>query len=99
MKKNYLSIDIGGTNVKYAELDNAGNIVEQGKIKTSHDKEQFLKNIDQIVEKYIKKGVKGVAFVHQEKLLILKSILAEHFPFLMELTLQKDIKNIIFQLQ
>ena len=59
---NYLSIDIGGTNVKYAELDNAGNIVEQGKIKTSHDKEQFLKNIDQIVEKYVKKGVKGLAF-------------------------------------
>lgn len=24
MKKNYLSIDIGGTNVKYAELNNAG---------------------------------------------------------------------------
>ena len=55
MKKNYLSIDIGGTNVKYAELNNAGNIIEQGKIKTSHDKEQFLKNIDQIVEKYVKK--------------------------------------------
>lgn len=26
MKKNYLSIDIGGTNVKYAELDNVGNL-------------------------------------------------------------------------
>ena len=48
MKKNYLSIDIGGTNVKYAELNNAGNIIEQGKIKTSHDKEQFLKNIDPV---------------------------------------------------
>ena len=62
MKKNYLSIDIGGTNVKYAELNNAGNIIEQGKIKTSHDKEQFLKNIDQIVEKYVKKEIKGIAF-------------------------------------
>ena len=29
MKKNYLSIDIGGTNVKYAELDNVGNIIER----------------------------------------------------------------------
>lgn len=62
MKKNYLSIDIGGTNVKYAELNNAGNIIEQGKIKTSHDKEQFLKNIDRIVAKYVKKGIKGIAF-------------------------------------
>ena len=34
MKKNYLSIDIGGTNVKYAELDNGGHIIEEGKIKT-----------------------------------------------------------------
>lgn len=41
MKKNYLSIDIGGTNVKYAELDNVGNIIEQGKIKTSHKKINF----------------------------------------------------------
>lgn len=29
MKKNYLSVDIGGTNVKFAELDNAGHIIEQ----------------------------------------------------------------------
>lgn len=38
MKKNYLSIDIGGTNVKYAELDNGGHIIEEGKIKTSQKK-------------------------------------------------------------
>lgn len=60
--KNYLSIDIGGTNVKYAKLDNAGQIIEQGKVKTSHDKDKFLKSIDQIVAKYVKKGVKGIAF-------------------------------------
>lgn len=29
--KNYLSIDIGGTNVKYAELDNAGQIIKKKK--------------------------------------------------------------------
>lgn len=89
MKKNYLSIDIGGTNVKYAELNNAGNIIEQGKIKTSHDKEQFLKNIDRIVAKYVKKkGLKGSLFVHQEKLRILKFTLAEHYLFLMASILQ-----------
>lgn len=31
--KNYLSIDIGGTNLKYALLDNAGNIIEKGQNK------------------------------------------------------------------
>ena len=82
MKKNYLSIDIGGTNVKYAELDNAGNIVEQGKIKTSHDKEQFLKNIDQIVEKYVKKGVKGLAFCAPGKIAHTKIHFGGALPFL-----------------
>ena len=88
MKKNYLSIDIGGTNVKYAELNNAGNIIEQGKIKTSPDKEQFLKNFDRIVAKYVKKGIKGIAFCAQEKLRILKFTLAEHYLFLMASILQ-----------
>lgn len=35
--KNYLSIDIGGTNLKYALLDNAGNIIEKGKTKSPHE--------------------------------------------------------------
>lgn len=82
MKKNYLSIDIGGTNVKYAELNNAGNIIEQGKIKTSHDKEQFLKNIDQIVEKYVKKEIKGIAFCAPGKIALTKIHFGGALPFL-----------------
>ena len=82
MKKNYLSIDIGGTNVKYAELNNAGNIIEQGKIKTSHDKEQFLKNIDQIVEKHVKKEIKGIAFCAPGKIAHTKTHFGAALPFL-----------------
>lgn len=82
MKKNYLSIDIGGTNVKYAELNNAGNIIEQGKIKISHDKEQFLKNIDQIVEKYVKKEIKGIAFCAPGKIAHTKIHFGGALPFL-----------------
>ena len=82
MKKNYLSIDIGGTNVKYAELNNAGNIIEQGKIKTSHDKEQFLKNIDRIVAKYVKKGIKGIAFCAPGKIAHTKIHFGGALPFL-----------------
>ena len=82
MKKNYLSIDIGGTNVKYAELNNAGNIIEQGKIKTSHDKEQFLKNIDQIVEKYVKKEIKRIAFCAPGKIAHTKIHFGGALPFL-----------------
>lgn len=60
--KNYLSVDIGGTNVKFAELNNAGQIIEKSKIKTSHEKAEFLTKMDQVVAKYVAKGVKGIAF-------------------------------------
>lgn len=82
MKKNYLSIDIGGTNVKYAELNNAGQIIEQGKIKTSHKKEKFLEDIDQIVEKYTKKGIKGLAFCAPGKITHTQIHFGGALPFL-----------------
>lgn len=82
MKKNYLSIDIGGTNVKYAELNNAGNIIEQGKIKTSHKKDEFLRNIDKIVEKYVKKDIKGIAFCAPGKITHTKIHFGGALPFL-----------------
>ena len=93
MKKNYLSIDIGGTNVKYAELDNAGNIVEQSKIKTSHEKDEFLENIDQIVEKYVNKGVKGLAFCAPGKIAHTKIHFGGALPFLDGIDFAERYKN------
>lgn len=57
---NYLCIDIGGTNIKYAILNNAGNIIQNDKVKSIHDKKIFLNQIDKIINQY--KGVKGIAF-------------------------------------
>ncbi len=57
---NYLCIDIGGTNIKYAILNNAGNIIQNDKVKSIHDKKKFLNQIDRIIDQY--KGVKGIAF-------------------------------------
>lgn len=57
----YLSIDIGGTDIKYAILDQTGKILDQDKIKTTRDKENFLSSVDQIVNKYIGK-INGIAF-------------------------------------
>lgn len=82
MKKNYLSIDIGGTNVKYAELNNSGQIIERGKIKTVLKKEQFLKKIDQIVDKYVQKGVKGLAFCAPGKIADTEIHFGGALPFL-----------------
>lgn len=57
---NYLSIDIGGTNIKYALLDKAGNIIKKDKVPSTQDENEFLKKIDQIV--YDFEDLKGVAF-------------------------------------
>lgn len=59
---NYLSIDIGGTNVKYAEVTADGTILTKGKVKTSHELEPFLKDIDQIVRQFSAKDLGGIAF-------------------------------------
>lgn len=82
MKKNYLSIDIGGTNVKYAELDNAGQLIEKGKIKSIHEKNAFLASIDSLVEKYIKNEIKGIAFCAPGKIEHTKIHFCGSLPFL-----------------
>ena len=58
--KNYLSIDIGGTEIKYAQIDQAGNIIEKGKISTPNNKTDFLVAVDKIVKKYTDR-IKGLA--------------------------------------
>lgn len=58
--ENYLCIDIGGTNIKYAILNNAGNIIQNDKIKSIHNKKGFLNQIDKIIDQF--KGLKGIAF-------------------------------------
>ena len=58
----YLSIDIGGTNVKYAELNEAGDVITKDKVKTEHNLDDFLAEIDQIVDKFQADGLSGIAF-------------------------------------
>ena len=58
----YLSIDIGGTNVKYAELNEAGDVIAKDKVKTQQNLDDFLAEIDQIVEKFQADGLSGIAF-------------------------------------
>lgn len=79
--KKYLSIDIGGTNVKFALLDSAGKIIEKDKIVTSHDKTIFLNNIAQIIEKNIS-SIKGIAFCSPGKVEKTKIRFGGSLPFL-----------------
>lgn len=49
----YLAFDIGGTNLKYALLNNAGKIIEHDKVPTpADDLAAFLKEIYKIADHY-----------------------------------------------
>lgn len=41
----YLSIDIGGTNVKYAELNESVDVIAKGKVKTEHNLDDFWQKL------------------------------------------------------
>ncbi|GFZ27453.1 ROK family protein [Lactobacillus corticis] len=57
----YLALDIGGTNLKYALIDHSGNILEDFRTPTPQNKEDFLAAVDKIVEEYQSK-INGFAF-------------------------------------
>lgn len=79
--KNYLSIDIGGTNIKFAQLDNSGKIIEQDKVATPNDKDSFLETIDQIIVKHLPE-IKGIAFCAPGKIEKTKIRFGGSLPFL-----------------
>lgn len=58
--KIYLSVDIGGTEIKFAQIDALGNIQEKGKVSTPDNKADFLDKVDRIVKKY-SKDIEGLA--------------------------------------
>ncbi|WP_412989165.1 ROK family protein [Pediococcus siamensis] len=62
MNKYYLSIDIGGTDIKYALIDKAGNIFQKGKTKTpTTSLLAFQKSINHIITQF-SPHIRGVAF-------------------------------------
>lgn len=59
--KNYLSIDIGGTNIKYGLLNRSGQIIEKDRLKTPDNLISFMQIMDQIISEYITE-IRGIAF-------------------------------------
>ena len=57
----FLSIDIGGTSIKFALINSEGKIIEKNKVKTPTNRSDFLKQIDLIINKY-NDQINGVAF-------------------------------------
>lgn len=61
-QKNYLVFDIGGTNLKYGLLNNAGQLIEKHRITTpKQGLTKFLTETKRIIEKY-QDQIKGIAF-------------------------------------
>ena len=60
MNRNYLAIDIGGTNLKYGIIDRAGRLIEKHSVTTeATDREAFLAQLSAIVTQY-RDQIKGV---------------------------------------
>lgn len=49
MQRHYLSIDIGGTSIKSAQIDHSGNIINSDKVATPHERSGFLGVIKEII--------------------------------------------------
>ena len=59
--KKYCVIDVGGTNIKYALMDEEANILDKAEIETPKDSlALFIESIGQIYDKY-KTDVSGIA--------------------------------------
>ncbi len=51
--KKYLTIDVGGTNIKYALMDEEANIFEKGEVPTpTTDADEFVEALGRIYDKY-----------------------------------------------
>ncbi len=51
--KKYLSIDIGGTNLKYALIDEKGHILEKDSVKTdAKNLTAFMENMYEVIDSY-----------------------------------------------
>lgn len=49
MQRQYLSIDIGGTAIKYARIDHSGNIFTKKHLPTPHERQAFIAALHSIV--------------------------------------------------
>lgn len=60
--KKYLSLDVGGTNVKYGILTEKGDILFKDKFPTEKNKTSFLESIENLVNRYkVEENIQGIA--------------------------------------
>ncbi len=58
----YLTIDVGGTNIKYAIMDENAEIKEKGEVPTPYEGlEKFIEVIKEIYDQYADQGIEAIA--------------------------------------
>ncbi|MFT8825910.1 MAG: ROK family protein [Liquorilactobacillus mali] len=92
--RNYLSIDIGGTAIKYGLLDHSGNISEKDTVDTPQNLEEFKQTIKNIISRY-KGRVYGIAFSVPGKVDSKQGIVyfGGALPFLNEFNFEKFVRE------
>ncbi|MGT2935911.1 ROK family protein [Streptococcus castoreus] len=92
--KSYLSIDIGGTRLKYALIDRSGNIISKGHKQTPHELENFLDTMDELIEPH-QESLHGIAISSPGKVDTDEGVIyfGGSLPMLHELNLPKYIKD------
>lgn len=86
----YLAFDVGGTNLKYALLNNSGEIIEKDKTSTPTDNiNNFMAKIYEIADKYVGK-FEGIAICAPGKVDVQKELFisAKLYHFLIKLILK-----------
>lgn len=91
--KKYLTFDIGGTNLKYALVDENGQILEKDRIKTNaEDLDAFMESMYQVADKY-QDAFSGIAVCAPGKIDTENKIIyfGGALPFLDGLNLQETL--------
>lgn len=91
--KKYLTFDIGGTNLKYALIDENGQILEKDRIKTNaEDLDAFMESMYQVADKY-QDAFSGIAVCAPGKIDTENKIIyfGGALPFLDGLNLQETL--------
>lgn len=94
----YLSFDVGGTNTKYSIIDEGGKILESDKFKTIDNKRLFLDKVKEILEKYKKENIQGIAFSmpgiidSENGYMITGGALLDFYDFDFKKEMEKEIK-------
>lgn len=92
--RNYLSIDIGGTNLKYGLIDHSGNLLFKQQKATPTEKDAFIKEFKEIIADYQSK-ILGVAISVPGKVDSQKGIVYHggSLPFLDQMNFQTLIQS------